>query len=199
MNLARKASTRRVQAQILLWRHGWAWPAALCLSGVAAATYWLVLQPAREALAATLAELGREAAAADAKPALSPALSEGEQLAAVRVVLQRAPEPAGLVRRMSGLAQAEQIALPQGEYVQQFHSTTQVQQVHVTQSVRASYPQLRRYIEAVLRAIPNASLDQVAARRDNVGQSRLEVRLRWSFWMQPPDTAPARATQRTSP
>lgn len=199
MKLPVKPSAWRVRAQILLWRHGWAWPAALLLLVAAAATYWLVLQPAREALAATQTELGREQVAAHAKPAVSPALSEAEQLAALRAVLQNAPEPAELVRRMSGLAQAEQIALPQGEYVQQFHSTTQVQQVHVTQSVRASYPQLRRYIQAVLRAIPNASLDQMAARRDNVGQSQLEVRLRWSFWMQPPAAMVARETQRTSP
>ena len=199
MKLPGKPSTWRVQAQILLWRHGWAWPAALLLLVAAAAMHWLVLQPVREALAATRSELGREQVATHAKPALSPALSEGEQLAAVRAVLQNAPEPAELVRRMSGLAQAEQIILPQGEYVQQLHSTTQVRQVHVTQSVRASYPQLRRYIQAVLRTIPNASLDQVAARRDNVGQSQLEVRLRWSFWMQPPVAVTARETQRTSP
>lgn len=199
MKLPVKPSTWRVQAQILLWRHGWAWPAALALVVTAGATHWLVLQPARQALAATQAELGREQVAARAQPAPSPAPSEGEQLAALRTVLQNAPEPAELVRRMSGLAQAEQIALPQGEYAQQFHATTQVQQVHVTQSVRASYPQLRRYIQAVLRTIPNASLDQVAARRDNVGQSQLEVRLRWSFWMQRAATGAARETQRTSP
>lgn len=179
-----KPSMWRVQMQILLWRQGWAWPAAVVLLVVAFATHWLVLQPAREALVTTQIELGREQVASHAKPAASLAVSEGKQLAALRVVLQQAPEPAELVLRMSALAKAEQIALPQSEYVQQFQSTTQVQQAQVTQSVRASYPQLRRYIQAVLRDIPSASLDQVAARRDNVGQSQLEVRLRWSLWMQ---------------
>jgi hypothetical protein len=179
----------RVQTHILLWRQGWAWPAAVVLMVAAAATHWLVLQPVRESLAATRAELSREQVAAHARPAPSRAVPEAKQLAATRAVLQQAPQAAELVLRISGMAQAEQIALPQSEYVQQFHTTTQVHQAHVTQSVRASYPQLRRYIEAVLRDIPSASLDQVTVRRDNVGQSQLEVRLRWSLWMQ----------QRTSP
>ena len=195
MNRMAPAFRWRIQAQIMLWRHGWAWPAALLLALLAGSVHWLVLQPARAALAATQAELGREQSAARPQAAPAEPLSETQQLGALQAALRSSPEPAELVRRMAALAQAEQITLPQSEYQQQIHGATQVVQVHVTQPVRASYPQLRRYIEAVLRTIPNASLDQVAARRDNVGQSQLEVRLRWSLWIKPASTAPDEAAR----
>jgi hypothetical protein len=183
-----RTSLWRVKAQIVLWRHGWAWPLALFVAVITGAAYWMVLQPARAALVATQAELGREQSASAKTKTVEPP-SETQQLTALSAALRASPPPAELVRRMAALAQAEQIALPQGEYQQQVHGSTQVVQVHVTQAVRASYPQLRRYIESVLRTIPNASLDQVAARRENVGQAQLEVRLRWSLWMQPTSAA----------
>jgi hypothetical protein len=34
--------------------------------------------------------------------------------------------------------------------------------------------------------MPYASLDQIAARRENVAQAQLEVRLQWSFWSHQP-------------
>jgi hypothetical protein len=178
----------RVRLQITLWRHGWAWPSAFVLALLAVALEVAVSQPARAALAATQAELARASSAGDARRATEPA-SELEQVAGLRTALRGSAEPAELVQRMAALADAEQIALPRGEYQQQVHRATEVTQVQVSQSLRASYPQLRRYVEAVLRAIPNASLDQVSARRDNVGQSQLDVRLRWSLWTQRPAAA----------
>lgn len=174
----------RTRLQILLWRRGWAWPVALSLLAAAGTMHWMVLQPLRATLAATRAELAQEQATANTRPAPAEPLSEGQELAALQAVLRASPEPAELVRKMAALAQAEQITLQQGDYQQQVHTATRLVQVHVTQPVRANYPQLRRYVESVLRTIPNASLDQVAARRENVGQAQLEVRLRWSFWIQ---------------
>jgi len=183
MNHLATASLLRTRLQIVLWRHGWAWPVALLLLAAAGAAHWMLLQPLRVSLAAVQAELAHEQSTANARRAPVEPLSEGQELAALQSVLRASPEPAELVRKMAALAQVEQIALQQGDYQQQLNTTTRLVQVHVTQPVRASYPQLRRYIEAVLRTIPNASLDQVAARRENVGQAQLEARLRWSFWI----------------
>jgi hypothetical protein len=157
---------------------------AVVLAVLAVSLHVFVVDPGRAAIAAARTELERESAAAQHRIVLAPPATEQQQLQLLQNLLRQSPEADELVRRMAALAQAEQIALAQGDYQQQFHSTTQVLQVHITQPVRASYPQLRRYIESVLRSIPNASLDQIAARRDNVGQTQLETRLRWSFWMQ---------------
>lgn len=188
MNHAFRTTSWRARLEIALWRHGWLWPVVFLLAAATAAGNWLVLQPGRTALAATHADLALARAALPRKLADPAPLSEQRQLTALQHALRHSPEPAQLVREMAALAQAEQIVFAQGEYQQQVHATTQVTQVLVTQPIRAAYPQLRRYIESVLRTIPNASLDQMAVRRENVGQSQLEVRLRWSFWTLPAPT-----------
>lgn len=198
MNIAYRSAAWRTGIQILLWRHGWAWPLSIALLLAAAGVHVLVFTPSRVALAAALAELAREQNDLLGRPAVAMVSSEQQRLDALQALLQQSADPGELVRRMAALAQSERIELAQGDYHQEFHSATQAVQVHITQPVRASYPQLRRYIEAVLRSTPNASLDQIAARRENVSQTQLEARLRWSIWMQPraPLALPAKPNSR---
>lgn len=133
---------------------------------------------------------------------VTPATNDEQRLAVIQDRLRQTPDAGELVRKMATLAQHQQLVLVQGDYSSQFHSTTQATQVQINQPIRGTYPQLRRYIEAVLRAVPNASLDQITARRENVGQSQLEARLRWSVWLQqdpsirlPQAPVPREATQ----
>lgn len=183
------------EAQVLLWRFGWCWPLACVALALAAALHFGAFVPARAALADTKAELAQAAVRRTTEPPAVPAASEEQQLQALQASLRGGPETTELIRRFGELARAEQIALAQGEYQQQFHPGTQLLQLQVTQPVKASYPQLKRYVESVLRTMPNVSLDQIAARRDNVAQSQLEVRLRWSVWIHAP--RPARSEART--
>jgi hypothetical protein len=198
MNAANRVIAWRVVVQVWLWRHGWAWPAGAVAAALALGVHLALVQPAETALTAVrsdlaLASADRERMSGDGRH------TEQRDVQALQAVLRRSPPADELVRKMATLAQAEQIALVQSDYQQEFHGTTQVTQVRVTQPVRASYPQLRRYVESVLRTIPNASLDQVAARRDTVGQAQLEARLRWSLWIQassdrPTPSAPGATT-----
>lgn len=176
----------RTSIEIALWRHGWVWPLAGVAALSAAAAYVMVLQPAQQSQLAAQAELAQ----AQEGPAASAGNTESEQpqdahqrLQALQAALRPSVETGELIRKMAVLAQAEQITLAQSEYQQQVNATTGVTRVQISQPVRASYPQLRRYIEAVLVAMPNASLDKVVARRDNVGQAQVEARLKWSLWI----------------
>lgn len=169
--------------EIAIWRHGW-WVVAAPLAVVLAASmYFAALAPAKSSLAATRTELSREMAASTGKKKAAPPATEAQRIADLQAVLDVSPDPAQVVRRMVVLAKEEQIQLAQSDYQSQVHPGIGVTQVSITQPVRATYGQLRRYIESVLREMPNASLDQVSARRENVSQSQLEVRLRWSIWM----------------
>jgi hypothetical protein len=181
-----RMGTALAQTQVLLWRFGWSWPlSALVLAGVAA-VYIALLAPMRHELARTHAELAHASAGAGALPAQPAAAPEQEQLGALRASLNAPADAAELIRRLDRLARAERIALAQGEYRQQFHADTQLLQLQVTQPIKAGYSQLKRYMESVLRTMPYASLDQIAARRENVAQAQLEVRLQWSFWSHQP-------------
>lgn len=177
------------QVQVLLWRWGWAWPLAAALVAAVAAVFTALLAPAHERLARARGELASAAAGARAQPVGAAPASEQEQLAALRANLDAPTDAAELIGRLHALARAERITLAQGEYRQQMHADTGLLQLQVTQPIKAGYPQLKRYIEAVLHSMPYASLEQITARRESVTQAQLEVRLRWSFWCYQPPAA----------
>ncbi|MBI5279836.1 MAG: hypothetical protein HY854_25620 [Burkholderiales bacterium] len=190
MNATGGLSQWRVRLEIALWRHGWALPAALLVALLTLVIHQVGLMRTRDALAATQAELAlQRRAMAPARVALNP---EDERLARLRATLDAETSGAEVIKRMAALAQDEAIQLQQADYQRQVLPSAPIVQLQVTQPVQANYVQLRNYIESVLRAMPNVSLDQVSARRDNIGQDRLEARLRWSVWMRARDGESAR-------
>lgn len=182
---------RPVHAQVLAWRHGWSLPLGAVATVLALLAYQLVYVPLRSELVGVSTELAQTAAARPSREPVARPVTEDQQLASLRAVLRANADASTVLGRLGALAAAEQIRLSQGEYQQQLHARTQLLQLQVTQPVKATYPQVRRYIHAVLLDMPHASLDQVSARRDNVGQAQLEVRLRWSFWIHAPQAGAA--------
>lgn len=184
----------RAWLQVAVWRQGWAWVIAASLVMAAIAMQVAFVTPSREALAAIRAELSLTApragtaTPADADP---PLLTEEQRLAQLQARLRGSPSATAIVTQMGALAQAQQIALTQGDYQQRAYADTGVTQVQVIQPIKASYPQLRGYIESVLRAFPNVSLDQIEVRRDNVAQAQPSARLKWSIWLLPGESGTA--------
>jgi hypothetical protein len=177
----------RTTVEIALWRHGWACPLALVTAISAAAGYLLLLQPERQLQRAARIEFAREQQSAAAPFKRVDANQEADarlSLNAVQAILPASAATAESVRKIAVLAQAEQIKLAQSDYQQQVNDNIGVTRVQISQPVRATYPQLRRYIEAVLRALPNASLDQVVGRRGKIAQTQVEALLKWSLWYQ---------------
>lgn len=168
----------RVRLETWLWRHGFAWPVAAVLAAVALGLY-LGVERAHQA---GLADL-RAAAAAQSSGKPQPEREPTSAADDLRELIASSAPADQVLARIAQIARAEGIVLPQGDYQQRVVQHTSFVQLQVVQPVRATYPQLRRYVEAVLRTVPNASLEQLAARRDNVGQPQLEARVRWSIWL----------------
>jgi hypothetical protein len=175
----------RVRCEIFLWRHGWLWPlvAALWLAA------WTLDHHARQAASQT-ARLEFAVRALPAAPAREAAVPPPRHAFPLPAEIAAAPDVTAAVERMLALAQAAGIELAQADYQHAGHPALQLTQTQIAQPLRASYPQLRRYLESVLRELPHASLDQVSARRDTVAQGQLEVRLKWSLWGPAPASAP---------
>lgn len=190
----RVAPPWRAMAGIAVWRHGWAWPAAACLAAAAAALHGLVIPDAHHALLRAQADLADATAHARAlrqRPA-PVASNDASRVQDVAALVQAAPGATEIVARMSALAQAQGLGLPQADYQYETSRTAQLVHVQVTQPLRSGYPGIRRYAEAVLRNTPNASLDQIQVRRDGVAQADVQARLKWSLWL-PLDAASATA------
>lgn len=166
----------RPRLEIWLWRHGWSWVLALLVALVTVGLQQGALKPARAALASAQDHArDRARAPVEIRP-------PQPSLAHLQEPLRTAPPAPELARKMAALAQAHGVVASQADYQANAHPGLGLSQLQVTQPVRATYPQFRRYVEAVLREVPSASLDHVSARREHVGQGQLEVRLRWSFW-----------------
>ncbi|MFD0668900.1 hypothetical protein ACT80S_14365 [Ramlibacter sp. MAHUQ-53] len=152
---------------------------------------WQVLPPGQAALAEAEAQARRDHAIRLARrPAaghLPPQEASGPQ--DLQALLAAAPEPQAQLRTLAARAEAAQVQLARADYQRRAVPGVPLVQWQVSQPVRARYPQLREYIEAVLRALPTASLDQVSMRRESVGADELEARLRWSLWLPGPVAA----------
>lgn len=187
----------RARIEIALWRHGWALPLAFATALMAIGLHTLVLVPTQAATQLAQAELARASTRAAFTPPPTAQQSahdqQRERLASFHGLLRQSPTTGRLVRDMDSLAQANDIVLARSDYQYQTHNAIGLVQVQITQPVKAGYPQLRRYVEAVLRTMPNVSLDQIAVHRDNIGQAQVEARLRWSVWQIPAGATPDRS------
>lgn len=187
----------RTRLQIAAWRFGLAWPLVFMMAATALAVHALLLPPERSALSQTQARLAQASSRTAGQPS-RPQAPNGPQ--ALRTLLASAPAPEVQLQVMGARAASEQVQLARADYSLRPVPGLPVAQWQVTQPVRARYPQLRRYIEAVLRELPHASLDQVSVRRDSAGVEDLDVRLQWSLWLPAPLTAaPARASDVNEP
>ena len=171
----------RPRAEIFLLRNGWVWPLTALFVVTAAVEYIAWLQPARRAYTEAV-----EASRAQSSKTPAPAVSTAAPLqdsAAIEQLTRRLiqdTDAAEVVQSMTSLAKQHGVTIPTSEYQRRVNPALGIEQIQVSQATRTGYPQLRRYIEAVLLAHPNASLDQVLVRRDSVSQTQPEARLRWS-------------------
>lgn len=172
----------RVRLEIALWRHGSAGLAVLVGLLIAATLMaWLLLET-RSNLAQTRRALALAVNPVQNMQAPTPGNGDAATLDTLRAALAASPAPDEVVREMAALSHGLGIEWAQGEFRSQAHAHTQTTQWQVTQPALATYPQLRQLIDAVLRAHPNVSLDQLSVQRDDTTQAQVKVRLRWSIW-----------------
>ncbi len=190
----------RVRLAVAIWRHGWAWPLASGLLTAALALHVTAVRDAHDQLRQAQRDLAAAHSGDGAAPP-PPAVPDGLlRIHAARAAVQAAPGATEQVARMVRLAEAQQIALPQGDYLYQTSAAgtttlaptaqARVTHVQVTQPLRASYAHIRSYAEAVLNGAPYMALDQIMVQRDGVEQAQVEARLKWSLWV-PSQRAPS--------
>lgn len=177
MAAALKQVSLRVLLEIWLWRHGALWPLAAALLLTAAALELFVHEQLQKRLSATSHEL--QAVERESRNAPKTVIQPRED---VRAKLAASASAEASIARMIELAQAQGIVLAQADYQSRQLPAGAISQLQIMQPVRATYPQLRKYVEAVLRELPNASLESISARREGVGQPQLEAKLSWSVW-----------------
>ena len=87
------------------------------------------------------------------------------------------------LEKLFGLARGAGLDLRQGEYRLERPSAG-LASYRVTLPVRGAYPQLRNFVNAVLRDLPIASIDALRFERRAAADSQLDAQLRLTVWFQ---------------
>lgn len=87
------------------------------------------------------------------------------------------------VKTLFGLAEKAGLSLSQGEYKSAYDRNGQLHTYQVTLPVKGSYQEVWKFGLMALRSIPFASLDEISFKRENIGDTQVEARLRLTLFM----------------
>lgn len=85
--------------------------------------------------------------------------------------------------RIQAAARRSGIALPTGEYRLEQRSAERLQRYTIVLPVRASYAQVRGFLDTVLSDIPSAALDGIDMRRESAASPVLDARIRLTLYL----------------
>lgn len=81
-------------------------------------------------------------------------------------------------------AAKQQLVLEQGEYRNLPDKTGKLTRYELTLPVKGTYVQVREFIDAVLLEVPVAALDDVSFKRESIGASTLETRIKFTLFLE---------------
>ena len=87
------------------------------------------------------------------------------------------------VKTLFALAGKAGVVLNQGEYKAGFDRNARVYTYQVTLPVKGSYNDVSKFSLMVLRTIPFASLDELSFKRENIGETQVEARVRLTLFL----------------
>ncbi len=162
---------------------------------VAGASVQVALIPARARLDADY-EAARRLARTPLPPRPAPSApppSSDQNLAQFYATLGDARGVERQLKAVFALAARHGLTLEQGEYRTTADRNAKLVAYQVNLPVKGNYSAIWQFAMDVLRAVPHASLDDVAFRRDAIGAAGVDARLRLTFYLAERSTIPGDA------
>jgi hypothetical protein len=190
VNKARNTMGRyRLHSEVLLWRHGYGWVLlALVLLMVLIAQLFVLPHQlhSQRVASAQLAQL-RQAELTRDKGLHTPAQPSREAEILDQLVQVSFSEAgvSDILRSIARIAQRNGVVLSQSEFQNSAEGHGGLSRLQVTLPLRASYPQLKRFVEKVLLEHSGISVDELVLKRESVAQNQVEIRVKLSLWIQP--------------
>lgn len=179
----------RVQLEVALWRYGWIWlliAMTALIALPAGAWWWQAQQRELKTARSTLEQARLEQAKGRSLSMLAqPSGGDDAVLAQLDQSIYADTELSSVLRSLSQIAKAQGLTLAQSDFQTLSDSHGGLRQVQLTLPVNATYPQLRRFVEEVLRQLHGVSVDHLGLKRETVSQGQIEARLKLSVWIDP--------------
>jgi hypothetical protein len=149
--------------------------------GAVAAITWLSMS--RLDLEAQLEAARRQAAIPAPPPPPAPPPSADQNLAHFYGALGERRGVERQLKAVFALAEKNGLVLRQGEYRSSYDRTAKLYTYQINLPVTGRYGAIWQFAFDTLRAVPHASLDDVAFRREAIGQEKVDARLRMTLYL----------------
>jgi Tfp pilus assembly protein PilO len=163
---------------------GWQGIVGLLLACAAVALYFAAIDPARTQAArlqresVTVKEFARTRVEAErAAPTSESWLQHFYSLLPAKA---GAPE---VLRVIFASAKAQSLTLDQGEYKVKVDKNGRLLAYEIGLPLRGNYVQIRKFIADVLEQIPALALDEIAIKREAIGDPRIEAAVRFTLFL----------------
>lgn len=185
--LLKSSRLNYVRCQIYLWRYGWISILLLSLLALAMTLSlgWFPAQQARvQAAHKQFAMLTEEFQHMKNKPVSMVAPShDAEVLVKLSERSYAESDVSLLLQLITQIAHAKGLTLTQSEFQSIQEGQAGLRQLQITLPVRATYVQIRQFVQETLRQLDGVSVDQISIKRENAGQNQVEARLKLSLWI----------------
>lgn len=183
----------RARVEVALWRHGWAWPlAGLLLLAALLIELWQVRGLQQQLTQA-------QASAALPAPALRPGTAGAHATAATMITPQalaalaqalggatgsaaEAPDTGAAAAKLLALARRHGIDLAQAQYQTSTDGQAGLQRLQISLPGLAGYAQARAFLQDLLQALPQASVDLFELKRSHRDEAMLAFSIKLSLW-----------------
>ena len=97
-------------------------------------------------------------------------------------IAQASSRQADDLKRLFQLARQRGLLVAQVDYARSTDAALSVEGLQLSMPLSGSYPQLRRFAEDALRALPHLSIDQIGFEREAIANPSIAARLRLTLW-----------------
>jgi len=111
--------------------------------------------------------------------------TRAEELRRFYALFPRLDQLPGQLEKIYGLARDAKLELLQGEYRLEHRGGDRLVPYRITLPLRGAYPQVRDFVAATLKSVPNASIDALRFERKNAGDVQLDAQVRLTVYFRP--------------
>lgn len=177
--LPQRARSLRLPVEILALRFCWGRAIAFALLSASLSLLFFVIPEFERRGQSVRQEISQ---APVEKAEVSTRSVENERHADFRAALAHSDARDDVLKTLFTEAEAAGIKLAQGEHEWQRDEDGDYQRMRLNLPLTGSAKQIRQFVYAILAGLPNASLDHISLRRDNVRNSIIEAKVQLTIY-----------------